>query len=775
MNKLPQLSLLKASLFIALASTTASGVSAQERENLTLEEVIVTAQKRNQSLQDVPIAVVAVSSKKIVEAGIQGLDDLSTYVPNVSIIKNPGGGSPSGITVRGISSGNNAGFEQSVGMFIDGVYAGRSRQFLIPFLDVGSVEVLKGPQGALFGKNTVAGAMIINSAKPTDTFEAELRGRYELEYNSNEYVGIVSGPLTDNLTGRLATTYQDRGGYMSNLVSGSEDPEVENSLIRGSLVWSPSDELEVYAKLEYAEQRTTGTNTQFTSTAGNFRGLVKHVDVITSLEDGKFDNKTTQDGPNEEFSNTDSLNAAIQVDWELVSGATLTSLTGYSEYDTDSLMDGDTSDLHLFEAIKDEEFQQFSQEFRLASAEGESLDYMVGVYLETQTLTGRGGTDISLLPLAAYLPLPAIQTSANAPFDQDADTAAAFGQISWQFMDDWTLTGGVRYSYVEKEATKGNVISDLGKTTPTSNPVINMVAAQLLQVTPGELKDDRSTNNLSYSANLAWDYSSTGMTYLRYARGYKSGGFNPSNNGLDPNVFEFDDEEVNSIELGAKMTLLDGAATLNLAAFHTEVNDLQVSSFVDNGFVVGNAAKSTSQGLEAEARWIAAPFLNFAFSVGYLDSEYDDFPGAPCTATQLAVDDPVAAGCVGWTAADPGAGLTNRSGEVAGRSPEWTSTFITNVMFPVGDSMVFKGTLDLLHEDELNERTHPNYQASYYKINARMALVDNSDVWEVALTGKNLTDETTYAEGFGSGFFTGSWVKSRMAPRTYSLDLIYRF
>jgi outer membrane receptor protein involved in Fe transport len=223
------------------------------------------------------------------------------------------------------------------------------------------------------------------------------------------------------------------------------------------------------------------------------------------------------------------------------------------------------------------------------------------------------------------------------------------------------------------------------------------------------------------------------------------------------------------------MTLLDGAATLNLAAFYTEMSDLQVASFVDNGFVVGNAAESTSKGFELEGRWLATEWLNFAASVGYLDSEYDDFPGAPCTATQLATDDPVAAGCEGWTAEDPGAGLTNRSGEVAGRSPEWTGTFITNVIFPVGDSMVFKGTLDLLYEDELNEKADPNYQDSYHKINARLALASDSDIWEVAFVGKNLTDETTYATGFGSGFFSGSWVKSRMAPRTYALDLIYRF
>ncbi len=265
------------------------------------------------------------------------------------------------------------------------------------------------------------------------------------------------------------------------------------------------------------------------------------------------------------------------------------------------------------------------------------------------------------------------------------------------------------------------------------------------------------------------------MAYLRYARGYKSGGFNPSNKSLDADIFEYDDEEVNSIELGAKLTLLDGVASLNLALFHTEMSNLQVSSFVDSGFIVGNAAESTSKGFEAEGRWIATEYLDFSLSLGYLDSIYDDFPGAPCTITQLSSADPVASGCIGYTPENPGLGLTNQKGETAGRSPEWTSTFAANFHYPIGKSLVFKGSLDLLYEDELNEKASPNYQGSYHKINARLALANAADTWEIALVGKNLNDEATYAGGFGAGFFTGSWVKSRLPPRTVALDFTYRF
>ncbi|MFK7977565.1 MAG: TonB-dependent receptor, partial [Halioglobus sp.] len=291
-------------------------------------------------------------------------------------------------------------------------------------------------------------------------------------------------------------------------------------------------------------------------------------------------------------------------------------------------------------------------------------------------------------------------------------------------------------------------------------------------------------------ANIAWDFSDDSMAYLRIARGFKTGGFNPNTGvtaplepGAVPDDFEYDDEEVNSIELGAKMSFLDGAAELNVAAFHTELTDLQVSSFRDSGFTVGNAAESTSKGIEAEGRWIAAPFLNFSLSLAYLDSQYDDFPGAPCTAAQTLLGDGsgspadiaavTAAGCENYTGG--ATGTTNLAGQVAGRAPELSGTFITNVIFPISDSVLFRGSVDVQYEDEVNDRADQNYQGDYYKVNARLGVGSDDGQWAVALIGKNLTDEITYGNGAGVGFFTGSWFKNRQEPRTVALDVTYRF
>lgn len=770
---------------------TIAQVNAQE---LQLEEIVVTAQKRAESLQDVPIAVSAISGEKIVEAGIQGMEDLSAYVPNFNLFINPGGGSPANIFIRGIGSGNNLAFEQSVGMFVDGVYTGRSQQYLVPFLDVASVEVLKGPQGALFGKNTVAGAMIINSARPGNELEGELRVHHEFEYGTQEYIGMVSGPITDRLSGRLAGKYRDGGGYMDNLVRNTEEPEVESMGWRASLLFDATDNVQVYGKIDYSEVERLGSNSQLTNIDGNFRGILQHRDAITPLEDGRFDDKTTSNSFRPESGDLESLNATVEIEWAL-GGLTFTSLTSYSEYESLSILDGDFSSIFFLEQSPDEEFEQFSQEIRLSSPGGETIDYIVGAYFESQDLSATTITDFNLAALSAQnipgSPVPAIQLGITSPYEQDSETTAVFGQFSWNFAEQWSLTAGLRYAHDEKDTGLGLVLTEFQSTNLLADPSFERtIATGLLRRAEFDIVDDRSSSNLSYSANLAWDYSDNGMAYLRIARGFKTGGFNaslgvaaPLARGEVPEEFEYDDEQVNSVELGAKMTLLDGAAELNLAAFYTELTDLQVSTFVDSGFVVGNAAESTSKGFEAEMRWAAAPFLNFSLALAYLDSTYDDFPGAPCTAAQLLqgngsgdaadIAAVTAAGCVDYTGG--GTGTTNLAGQVAGRAPEISGTFITNLFLPVGEAMLFRASVDVQYEDEVNDRADQNFQGSYYKVNARLGLTSKDQTWAAALIGKNLTDEITFGNGAGVGFFTGSWSKNRQQPRTVALDLAYRF
>jgi iron complex outermembrane receptor protein len=749
-------------LKLALGMTAASWLPQAIAQGLMLEEVVVTAQKRAESLQDVPIAVTAISGEKIDSAGIRGLVDLSSYIPNVSI-NTQSGASPGNIIIRGVGSGNNVAFEQSVGMFVDGVYAGRARQYLVPFLDVGSVEVLKGPQGTLFGKNTVAGAISIKSERPTDSLEGSLRAQYEVEYGTTEYVGVVSGPVTDKLSARLAGKYRDEEGYTDNIIRGGDEPEAENSAIRGSFVYAAADTVELSGKLEYAKQEATGSKFQVSGIDGAGFG-VKFADVIDPREKGDLDDKTTSDSFNGEYNDTDTVNSVFNIVWDM-DELTLTSITGYSEYDTDYISDGDFSNLKFIQSTADEDFDQVSQEFRIASPGGETVDYIAGLYLESQDLNNSTRNDLDAGSIG--LPLPPV--GALSEFDQDGESVAVFGQATWHFAQAWSVTGGIRWAYEEKDAKLQSFTTDFGSNN--QNTALEPISRAINGRETFVLENTRDTDNWSPTVSMQWDYSDEGMAYLRASRGYKSGGFNASLVDGDPSQFEFDDEKVDGIELGSKMNLLDGAATLNLAVFYNEFSDRQVASFTDTGFVVGNAAKSISKGVEADGRWMATEHLTFGLSLAYLDSEYDDFDNASCAGEQLRADNPVA-GC------DLATKTQDLSDEKTSYAPEWSGAFITNFFYPIGDSMELRADLDVIYTDDfyVTQSLDSNLEEdSYVKVNARIGLASAADTWEIALIGKNLTDKTTSDYGAGIPLFTGSYFNSVAAPRTIAIEATYRF
>lgn len=745
------------------------GAAAYAQEPLMLEEVVVTATKRTESLQDVPVAVTAITGEKIAEAGIQGLTDLADYIPNVSI-NYSAGDSPGRIIIRGVGSGNNAGFEQSVGMFNDDVYQGRARQYLVPFLDVGKVEVLKGPQGTLYGKNTVAGAISVASARPTDDFEGKVTAQYEVEYGSTEYTGYVSGGLSDNIRGRLAGKYRETEGYVDNIIRDKDEPEAESSALRGSLVWDAGDSVEIFAKLEYAELETKGGTFQITGTDGTLVapfGTIRLTDLMTPLEDGRADDKTTLFSElSEESSDTESLNGVVRIDWDL-DDLSFTSITGYSDYDASFRQDLDFSDLTLQDGHNDENFDQISQEFRLTSEQGGTLEYIAGIYLERQELVVDQNSDVILSNLG--IPFLPSSTAINS-FEQDGESAAAFGQLTWRMTDTLSVMGGLRFAYEKKEASLEIINADLGETTSSNNPLTQTVLRQLAGRVEGNLDDERSTENWSPTLNLQWDFSDAGMAYAKYSRGFKSGGFNARvSDSTQPEKFEFDDEKVDGFELGAKLTLLGGAATLNTALFYTEFTDRQVSQFLNDGFVVGNAAESTSKGIEIDGRLMASEHLMFGLSLAYLKSEYDEFMDAACAPAQIRPENPLP-GCE--------SGVQDLSGETTNFAPEWAATFITNFFYPVGESMEFRAALDIIYSDQfyLEQSLDPNLvQDSFTKVNGRIALASIEDTWEVAVIGKNLTDELTFGIGAGMPFFTGAYFESVMEPRTVALEATYRF
>jgi iron complex outermembrane recepter protein len=852
-------------LTIAAAVAAVLGTSSVWGE--PLEEVIVTAQKREESLQDVPISVSAVSGDKIKEAGIRGLEDMSAYVPNFSVSKDAIGDK---ISIRGISSGTQAGFEQSVSTFVDGIYRGRGVQSRYAFLDVQSVEVLRGPQGTLFGKNVIGGAVNVRSAKPTDTLDGEVSATYNFDLEGTEVQGFISGPLTDTLRGRavILDRSQDKG-WVKNTAYNEYNSTSDELVGRVALDWDVTDATTVGLKYEHADFSVNG-NPYYISVPGPLKptldaGGIAYGPNARSTRMGNngfgpFAGDPVIDfGSNAKFDGNSSetvLNSVTQLD----NGSTITAIAGYSEYKYKRFTDADFNPLPVIRFDDTEDYDQTSLEVRFASDVGGKFEYIGGAYYQQSDLKTDGLSQFNAVALnmllggsCASLPgaLGLVQTFSPAAtaiavaglpgsnagvtnacaqrsltqglvpagvngaaryayLDQNTETYAAFGQATWNITDRWRSTLGLRYTSESKEASQGAWAADYVErnTAPIANPSPAnpaALAAYLFgEFTPHNFsKNDpgmsRDEDSFTWSANVQWDATDDTMLYGTASTGYKAGGFNsfymgkPAGAGADSNDVDFNEEEVMAYELGAKMRLLDGTAELNVALFRVEYDGLQAAIFSGNTtFVVQNAAKATSQGLELDGRWAATDKLTLMGSFGWTDFKFDEFPNQACTASQfLAARDAAfqAAIAAGNTA---GAGVTaltynnqvcaanelnDLKGKTSDHTPEFSANLVANYVQPIG-SYELAGALDVSYRDEIytaGDLDPASLQDAAVKYNASIGFGPSTGVWQISLIGRNLSDERTSSYSNDMPLFNGAQQASLDQPRSIAVAARYRF
>lgn len=752
------------SLASALALTAyGAGVLAQP---LMLEEVMVTAQKRTENLQDVPISIIAMSGETIDDLGITDLEELTQYIPNVTI--NNGAGSPN-LFIRGVGSGTNAGFEQSVGMFTDGVYAGRGPLAAVPTtMDLERVEILKGPQGILFGKNTVAGAISITTAKPTDEFEGMVEALYAPDDGEQQYNVVVSGPLTDDLSGRLAARYDSIDGWWENVTTEAEGPDNNNQYVRGSLRWEPADTLEINAKYEYGDfDRRSRPTVVYQS---DFEGQENDVGtvpfpVVSDRDKGAGD----VDGRNK----TDTDVFAVTVDWEL-EFATFTSISAYSAYNEEGPGNQDIAAVAALSRYGWEDYEQYSQEIRFVSPGDEAIDWITGAYYQYNELDISQRIDALDFaqsgPLSVAGALYGAEPGVPSTFDQDSESWSVFGQGTWNYTNTVRFTLGVRYSDETKDLDKETFSNGLqirvGDNLFFANPLNGQLIADVRQHSFTGLS--REEDQWTFSGIVQWDASDDAMLYASVSTGFKAGGYDQAYSGAgyeirlanpvtgeltgesvpgsDPSVLEYEDETVTAYEVGAKMRLLEGAAELNIAVFRTEFDNLQTSSLIGDVFRVGNAGEAVSQGVEIDGRWQATERLSFGAAVAYLDAYYDDFTGATCTIPQSS-DPDNNPGCL----RDDGSNIS--AGETGGQdlkdetllfAPDWSYTLNAKYVIPLSANLILVNGIDINYEDEFYSALDldPNTKHdALTTFNARIALANVDRTWTVALIGKNLTDE----------------------------------
>jgi iron complex outermembrane receptor protein len=723
----------------AAALIAAVGAPAFAADPPQVEEVVVTAQKRAENVQSVPISMEVLTSKRLTTFHSDNLKALA--VPNMNVGEIGGN---QVIYMRGFGSpSQNYAFDQSVSLYVDGVYAGKSKQFAFPFFDQERVEVLRGPQGALFGKNTAAGAISIISAQPTQKFQGEATAIYNFGLHGYELSGVVSGPLTDRLAARLAVKTIDNDGYMKNLALDRWEPSNKSQLVRLSMKYF-GDQFDYYAKVEYGHLKSRGNVTvSGPLTTGQEPVLTRYAVDNSILGPAGFD--------------TTTWNVAGVGNLHL-GEFTLTSVSGYSFFDAghvnsfdQTIPGGGVTPPTVYNSYP-EHFQQFSQEVRLQSPLGGKFDYIVGAYYDNSQYKNPSFAQYNL-PIGHFLAL--------TDFEQQAESYSIFGQGVYHFTDHLRLVGSLRYSHTSKRGFF------FGTTAPGSSFALRPTSTA---------HGDISEGKVDPSATLQYVVAPRVMVYATYGQGSKSGGFVSNTFGTTDANFTFRPEKSQNIELGVKSTLFNGTLVANAAIYRIKFEDLQVSTYNPNtqAFVVANAASATGKGIEGSLTWYPIHNLDITGSAAYQDVKYDDFPGASCLASQ-----PI-------SQCNPLVPASVAANNIAGSPLPNISKFSANVQahyvidlprdLKLGTTVGVDARTQFFNSDD--ESPLYGLQPGYAKLNARVELTPADSRWRVAVVGTNLNNALTTSGSFRLPFPITTvtraiyWVDQ---PRNISLEANVRF
>ena len=764
---------------------------AQEQTNRSasadLEEIVVTARKREEALADVPISIIAISGDVLQEGNIRDLSQLQSLIPSFHFGESVSGNDA--IYLRGLGSGVNFGFENTVGQVYDGFFIGRSRLGRGAFMDVQQVEVLKGPQGALLGKNTSAGAVNTRWRKPTDQFEAYLTPTWEFEGDEGYTLqGAVAGPLFGDFRGRLAVRYDDKDGFMDNVTTGRKVMALESPSIRATVDWRPSDDFAATLVYQYTEQTRIGRTFEFAKctpdVADAIRPFGEDCTINLKTSQGQFNPQTGS--PLDWSSDMKSHFGGLTLTKEFSNG-TLTSLTGFSRYTTNDISGAAWTVSQANVAKFQETYEQWSQELRFANVDGGAFDYIFGAYLQdvpqqdvyrpldlyrSASIVGSLGT---ILPAT---PPPARTYRSNLLSAQKVRSSALFGELTWNFADKWDLTVGGRFTKEKKEIDHRVFQTAIGTTGPVIPPLRTPVFPPASNT--HTVLEERTENQFTPNATLRWRPDDDTMLYASYSTGFKGGGFDALNTQNQASIatLQFEDEQVTALEAGGKFGFAPLRMQLNLAVFRSEFEDLQVTSITfnpvtgNNEFRTANAASAITQGVEADIQWRPMPRLSFSAAAAYLDAAFDNYPDAPCFEKQT-----VAQGCVTVR----GNLAQNLNGKELTFSPDWKFSVDGRYFHPLPSGMELSFMVRGSYTDQFLlqlDQDPDHFQDSYFKVDATIGLSSGDGRWKAELIGRNLTNKLT--ANFGNDDIASPDPRSSSSfftidpPRSYSLQFTVR-
>ena len=692
-------------------------------QELILEEVIVTAQKRVENVQAIPVTINVMPGEEIEKFSIRNIVDLAGFIPGLEILPTPQ--NLANITIRGLGTGaGNETYDQSVGLFIDGIYAGRQREFQASLFDLERIEIIKGTQNSLLGKNTSLGAVSVVTEKPGDDLAGYIQADYEFEYDSFYSTGAVDMPAGPGAI-RLAFNHVTEQGYVKNTFTGNSVPEREQSTIRMTMLFPIAEDGEITLGYQYDDLDIDGDTFQV---AKDTNGIIAALDpAVRAGLNEKKQAYTSFGSQGEALDKQTGDRAYINFEYPL-GNHTLTALTGLSSYDNERVIDSDFTTGDYLSLLVDQDFSQFTQELRLVSSEEGRFTYIAGLFYLDSDFDLDETLDTAFPPPFTLGPFPLTGARLKS-YQQDTRVISVFGQGALELGDGWRATLGLRWTDEEKDAVFAN-------THLRSSPGIGIISPE---VAPTSL--EREEDNLDGSINLQWDFSDSVMLYGSWARGSKSGGFSAAVSL--PADAEYDTEEADTTEAGMKLQLFRGAAILNLAVFRTEIDDFQVVRFTGLGFDT-TTIPVESEGVELESQWAASTDLTLAASVTYTDASekktWDAMPG----------------------------------------SPDWSGSITARYEHELGLGQLrwrLDGTLNYVDE-RYTDRQEKFLIDAVSIFDLRLAVLPVGDNWEVALLGRNLLDEEVSFE-FDYPIFGGNdestTVASLNRPRTIALQGRYNF
>lgn len=643
---------------VADEQPTAVGTGAGD----TGDEIIVTARRRQETAQEVPLAISVIGGEHIDSTGAFNIGRLQQLTPTLQYTSsNPRNTT---LSIRGIGTPfglTNDGFDQGVGIYVDDVYYSRAASSTFDFLDVAQVEVLRGPQGTLYGKNTTAGAVNVTTRQPT--FDFEFRGEATVgNLGFTQVKAAVSGPLSDNLAARIATSYTSRRGTIYNITSNQFINEQDNVGVRGQLLWKPTENVEVTLAGDYSTQNPECCGTSLVRIVGTQRAANRQYEQLAAAQGYTTQPRNVYDRLTDIDASLNAGNkiggASLRVKWNLGDG-TLTSVSAYRFWDWKPENDRDFTGLPItIKSQNPSQQSQWTQEFRYNYSKG-PIDFVVGLFGYKQKVRTQGTEQLGSAA-TKWLLAPSADPANNYNLGilnnllalnniaLDNSSAAFFGQLSWKLTDRLTVQPGIRVNYDKKTGLYerrvyigGNLANELLPSTPGS-----AATAQRDALTPQRAPAEFSAWNFSYDFNVNYKVTPDILLYATYAKSFKTGGINL--NGVPnltdgsnlPNlaVAAIKPESINHFEIGVKSTFWDRKVTLNLSAFRTDIKDYQ--ALVNNGATstargyLANADKVRTQGLEVDFSVRPSERFNLYFNGAYTDAKYVKFDGAPCPPEQ---------------------------------------------------------------------------------------------------------------------------------------------